>query len=321
MKALNLIYGEEDLLRFEALDALRQKAKNTGFEEREILLVETSFNWQNLAMAFENVSLFAVKKLIEIHIPSGKPGKMGGDELQALPAKLAHRGDLSVVIFLPKLDRSQQQTKWFKTIKEAAEVTEAKAILKTQLPLWIKQRLANYRLRIEEEALLLFADRVEGNLLAASQEIEKMALIYAPDTILGFAEIQQAIAQVARFDIFQLSEAWMKGDLQRLMKLLDGLQEEEIEPVLLLWIISDDIRTLFLFSGAMRKGEDPYAIRKSLRLWGNKLQHVQVAAKRISPRRLISALQQCAQIDRQIKGVEAGDLWLNIHQLLISLAS
>ncbi|QRN40851.1 MAG: DNA polymerase III subunit delta [Neisseriaceae bacterium] len=320
MKPLYVIYGEEDLFRFESLDTIRKKAKAEGYLHREVFRVETNFNWNELWYALESQELFSEKKLLEIHIANGKPGKLGSEQLQFLVDKIQQMEDISVVIFLPKIDRTQIQSKWFKKMAEIADLHEAKTIYPSQLPSWILGRLARYNLKIDKHALMLFSERIEGNLLAANQEIEKMALLHKPGDLIGLDEIQSVIANVARFDIFQISEAWMSGDIVRVLKLLEVLELNGAEPVLMIWVISEDIRTLIRLCGALKQGKTIASVKNSLKLWGNKQYVAQKAIQRISIRRLIWALQECSSIDRQIKGVETGNIWYSVKSLLIDLS-
>ena len=161
---------------------------------------------------------------------------------------------------------------------------------------------------------------MEGNLLAAQQEIDKLALLYPADTFLRFAQIQSMIADVSRFDIFSLAEAWMQGDQKRVIRLCDGLEASGVEAIQLLGLISEDIRTLIRLSGALQQGQHIAALRNRLRLWGSKQQAAQQAINRIRTPRLIQALQECAVIDRAIKGVEKGDVWYGFRKLLSDLS-
>ena len=162
---------------------------------------------------------------------------------------------------------------------------------------------------------------MEGNLLAAAQEIDKLALLYPKGHLLTLAEAENAVANVARFDVFQLSSAWMRGDIRRSAQLLESLQAEGEEPVLLLWSLSEDIRTLIRLSAALKQGRSVQSVRNELRLWGDKQHSAPPAAARISPARLTAALQECARIDRQIKGAEDGDAWDGIKRLIARLAA
>lgn len=313
-----VVYGEEDLLRVESLDAIRAAARRLDYHNREVYTVETGFDWPTLLAGVQSVGLFAEQKLLEIHIPSGKPGKEGGEALLHL-AEQWPQEDTCLVLSLPKLERAQTQSKWFTAWQSKAVMVNARAITLAALPEWIRQRLARHQLDIEDDALALFAEKVEGNLLAARQEIDKLALLLPPGQQARLADAEAAVANVARFDVFQLSAAWMSGDAGRLVRLLDGLAAEGSEPVLLLWAVSEDIRTLMRLLAALKQGQSVAGVRRSLRLWGEKQTLAPLAAQRIGVQRLLAALQQCACIDRKIKGVQEGDAWADIKHLMLSL--
>ena len=320
LQALYILHGEEDLLRIEALDALRTAARQQGYLNRESHTVEGSgFDWASLLAEAGSSSLFADRKLLEIHIPGGKPGKQGGDVLQALAANLPQ--DTVTLLVLPKLDKTQIQSKWFATLAKYGTILEAKAVTPAALPAWIRARLNRNGLNIESDALALFAERVEGNLLAAKQEIEKLALLHPGGHLLTMADAEGAVAEVARFDVFQLSAAWMGGDVRRTVHLVEGLQAEGDEPILHVWALAEDIRTLLRLSAAMKQGKNPQSVRNELRLWGDKLTLAPQAARRIGALRLVAALQECARIDRQIKGAESGCAWDSFRQLAAGLAA
>lgn len=319
LAAAYLIHGEEDLLRLEAIDKIRTGAREQQYSEREVVIIESGFDWSSLLASVQSVGLFADKKLLEIHLPSGKPGKEGAAILQQLAEHLPE--STCLMLILPKLERTQIQSKWFASWAKVAQVFEAKAVSQTALPQWIKKRLAEEKLSIDNDALALFAEKVEGNLLAAKQEIDKIVLIHPAGHIVTLAEAQAAVANVARFDVFQLSAAWMSGNSERMVRLLDGLAAESNEPVLLLWVISEDIRTLLRLLAAQKQGKHLSELRQSLRLWGEKQILAPVAAKRIGVKRLLDALQTCAYIDRQIKGVEEGDAWSEVKHLFLTLTA
>ena len=255
---------------------------------------------------------------MEIHIPNGKPGKNGGEALLSLVENLPD--DTVTVVMLPKLEKAQTQAKWFAAMARQGVVLEAKAVSGNALPAWIKGRLKNAGLDIEADALTLFAERVEGNLLAAKQEIDKLALLHPGGSIISVADAELAVANVARFDVFQLASAWMKGDAVRTLHLLEGLEAEGEEPVLLLWAVAEDIRTLIRLAAAFKQGQSVQSVRNSLRLWGDKQTLAPLAVKRLSVSRLIGALQECARIDRMIKGAEDGDAWAAFRQMVYGLA-
>ncbi|EPF9442987.1 DNA polymerase III subunit delta [Neisseria gonorrhoeae] len=318
LKPLYVIHGEEELLRIEAVDALRAAAKKQGYLNREAYTADASFDWNELLQTAGSAGLFADLKLLELHIPNGKPGKNGGEALQDFAARLPE--DTVTLVLLPKLEKTRLQSKWFAALAAKGEVWEAKPVGAAALPQWIRGRLDKIGLGIEADALALFAERVEGNLLAARQEIDKLALLYPKGHAVNIDEAQTAVANVARFDAFQLAGAWMKGDVPRVCRLLDGLEEEGEEPVLLLWAVAEDVRTLIRLAAALKQGQSIQSVRNSLRLWGDKQTLAPLAVKRISVVRLLDALKTCAQIDRIIKGSEDGDAWTVFKQLVVSLA-
>ena len=322
MNSLNTLYGEEELFRFEALDQLRQQAASAGYYEREIIAIEAQADWDSIPEVLENTSLFASIRLIEIHIPDGKPGNKGAEIIQWIVNKLNSEleGQIMIIFFLPKLDKQQQNSQWFKALQSTGHIIHAKKLEIKHLTAWIKKRLEQKKLTIDQEALYFFAEKVEGNLLAAQQEIDKLALLYPADTFLRFAQIKSMIADVSRFDIFSLAEAWMQGDQKRVVRLCDGLEASGVEAIQLLGLISEDIRTLIRLSGALQQGQHIAALRNRLRLWGSKQQAAQQAINRIRTPRLIQALQECAVIDRAIKGVEKGDVWYGFRKLLSDLS-
>ena len=320
LKPLYVIHGEEDLLRVEALDVLRQAARQQGYLNREVYSADSaSFDWQELLHAAGSMGLFADLKLLEIHIPSGKPGKAGGDALQELAGRLPE--DTAVVLVLPKLERAQMQAKWFAALAKHGVVLEAKAVSGAALPQWIQGRLKQAGLEIEADALSLFAERVEGNLLAAKQEIDKLALLHPRGHLLNMADAEAAVANVARFDVFQLAGAWMSGDAARTARLLEGLEADGEEPVMLLWALAEDIRILIRLTAALKQGQSVQSVRNSLRLWGDKQTLAPMAVRRISIARLLAALQDCAKIDCMIKGAEVGNAWAEFKHLTLELAA
>ena len=320
LKPLYVIHGEEDLLRVEALDVLRQAARQQGYLNREVYSADSaSFDWQELLHAAGSMGLFADLKLLEIHIPGGKPGKAGGDALQELAGRLPE--DTAVVLMLPKLERAQMQAKWFAALAKHGVVLEAKAVSGAALPQWIQGRLKQAGLEIEADALSLFAERVEGNLLAAKQEIDKLAFLHPRGHLLNMADAEAAVANVARFDVFQLAGAWMSGDAARTARLLEGLEADGEEPVMLLWALAEDIRILIRLTAALKQGQSVQSVRNSLRLWGDKQTLAPMAVRRISIARLLAALQDCAKIDCMIKGAEVGNAWAEFKHLTLELAA
>ncbi|MCS3805577.1 DNA polymerase-3 subunit delta [Chromobacterium alkanivorans] len=315
---LYLIHGEEALLALEAADALRQAAREQGYQEREVLTVEAGFDWSQLRDAMSSVSLFAERKLLEIRIPNGKPGTEGAEALQQLAAQPPQ--DTVTLITLPKLERAQQQSKWFLALEKLAVTVEARPVGRAELPSWISRRLKAQGQSLGGEALAFFVDRVEGNLLAARQEVDKLALLY-PAGELTLEQLRAAVANVARFDVFHLSESWLAGDVPRVLRMLDGLMAEGEAPVLVLWSLTEDVRMLLRLRQGLKEGRNARDMARELRLWGDKQRLAEPALRRIGPRKLMTALDECARIDRQIKGVETGDPWQTMRGLAGLLAA
>ncbi|WP_147695012.1 DNA polymerase III subunit delta [Vogesella mureinivorans] len=316
---LYVVYGEEALLALEAADSLRATARQAGYLEREVLTVEGGyFDWSRLRDAMSSVSLFASLKLLEIRIPGGKPGVEGAEALQQLAANPPQ--DTITLIQLPKLDKTQQKAKWFVALEKHAVLVEARPVNRNDLPAWISRRLKAQGQSVAHDSAAFFADRVEGNLLAAKQEIDKLALLY-PKGELSLADIRDAVANVARFDVFHLSESWLAGDTARATRMLDGLEAEGEAPVLVLWSFTEDVRMLIKLGRGLKEGRQVRDMAGELRLWGDKQKLATPAVQRIGPRRLTDALAACARIDRQIKGVEQGDAWHSLKRLAASLAA
>jgi DNA polymerase-3 subunit delta len=221
--------------------------------------------------------------------------------------------DTVTLVVLPRLDRPQQQTKWFQALEKAAVVIHAAAIERSALPGWISRRLQAQGQRFNPEALALFVDRVEGNLLAARQEVDKLALLY-PAGELTLAMLREAVSNVARFDVFHLSESWLSGDGARAARMLEGLEAEGETPVLVLWSFAEDVRMLLRLRQGLKDGRNIRDMARELRLWGNKQKLAEPALRRIGARKLMSALEACARIDQNIKGVAQGNAW---HQFKV----
>jgi DNA polymerase III subunit delta len=309
---LYLIHGEEALLALEAADLIREAARKQGYTEREVLTVESGFDWSQLTDAMTSVSLFASQKILEVRVPGGKPGTEGAEALTRLAAHPPE--DTVVLVILPKLERQQQQSKWFQALEKAGTVLHASAVDRAALPGWIGRRLQAQGQTPSPEALAFFSDRVEGNLLAARQEIDKLGLLY-PHGELSLDMLREAVANVARFDVFHLSESWLAGNGARAARMLEGLEAEGEAPVLVLWSFTEDIRMLLRLRQGLKDGRNPRDMARELRLWGSKQKLAEPALRRIGPRKLMNALETCSRIDRQIKGVEQGEPWRTLHVL------
>jgi DNA polymerase-3 subunit delta len=313
---LYVIASDEHLLALEAADKIRRAARANGYSERDVLSVERSFKWGELLAANQALSLFGDKKLIELRIPTGKPGKDGGAALQSYVKDLSP--DNLTLITLPKLDWQTAKAAWVASLQQAAVYIEIPTIERAQLPAWIGARLAAQGQSVDRQGLDFIADRVEGNLLAAHQEIQKLGLLHEPGK-LTFEQVHDAVLNVARYDVFKLSEAMLAGDAARLVRMLEGLKGEGEALPLVLWAVAEEIRTLLKLKAAMAQGRPLGALLKENRIWGPRERMMEPALRRISLATLEAALQDAAQVDKMIKGLRAkrfaGDAWDAMLQL------
>lgn len=319
---LYVITSDEHLLALEAADKVRRAAKEQGFYEREILTVERSFKWGALLAANQSQSLFGDKKLIDLRIPTGKPGKDGGQALQDYVANLSP--DNLTLITLPKLDWATQKAAWVSSLQQAAVYIDIPLVERNHLPNWISQRLALQQQSADRQSLDFIADRVEGNLLAAHQEIQKLALLH-PAGKLSFEQIHDAVLNVARYDVFKLNEAMLAGDVARLSRMLNGLKGEGEALPLVLWAMAEEIRTLLKLKSGMQQGRPLSALLKEYRIWGPREKLMDPALRRVSLQTLQTALQEASQVDKMVKGLRAkafaGDAWDALLQLGLKVAT
>jgi DNA polymerase-3 subunit delta len=315
---LYVIHGDEPLQSLEAADAIRAKAREQGYTEREVLAVERSFDWSLLAASGANLSLFSSKKLIELRIPGGKPGTEGAPAIVQYCSTLV--ADVLTIVTLPKLDRRAQDTAWFKALTRAGVLINTFQVERAQLPQWIAARLGRQKQKAGPETLQFLADSVEGNLLAAHQEIQKLGLLFPPGE-LAFDAVCGAVLNVARYDAFKLNEAMLAGDTARLARMLDGLKSEGEAPPKILWVLSEEIRAVAKIQAGLAQGEDLRRLYGNNRVWGDARQRgVAEAARRLKSAALGQALRHAARIDRTIKGLARGDVWDELLQLCLRFA-
>lgn len=317
LRPLYVLTGDEPLAQRECLDALRATARREGHEERTSLSVERNFNWQQINAFAQSMSLFASKRLLEISIASGKPGADGSKALQALAAQ--PMADTVVIILLPKLDRDGKNSSWFAALEQAGVSLALQEPPAAQLSDWIAHRLALQQQQTDRETLEFLALQVEGNLLAADQEIQKLGLLYPPG-MLSAAAVREAVLNVSRYDAFQLGEAVLAGDTERTLHILRGLQDEGAQPVAvmnpLIWVL----RPLARIKQAQARGENLASAMQQARIYGERQTLVRRAIARLSLRQLQAALLKLADIDKTAKGVMFGDAWLEISRLCFGLA-
>ena len=315
---LYIFSGDEPLLMMEAMDQLRAIAKKQSYTEREVLLQERGFDWSALLSAGQTMSLFGDKRWLELRIPTGKPGRDGADALKQFAAQIEsltsgpEGPDTVVCIILPRLDGKTKTSAWFSALDEAGMAIQIDSLDRSQLPQWIAGRLKRQNQEVESgpegmRALEFVADQVEGNLIAAHQEIQKLGLLY-PTGKLSEEQIRTAILKVARYNVFELTEAMLAGDLPRLNRMLDGLKGEGEPLVLILWSVTEELRLLSKLKAASDAGESVQQLMRSNRVWGNKERLYPAALRRVQPLKLRRAMQVAAGLDRQVKGLHAADL-------------
>jgi DNA polymerase III subunit delta len=314
---LYVFSGDEPLLMMEAMDQLRSKARQLGYTEREVMLQERGFDWSALLNAGQTMSLFGDRRWIELRIPTGKPGRDGVDALKQFSAQIAAQSNTDgpetiVCIVLPRLDMKTKSSAWFSSLDEAGMAVQIDSLDRSYLPSWIAGRLQKQGQSIQsgpegQRALEFIAEQVEGNLIAAHQEIQKLGLLY-PAGELSEEQVRSAILKVARYNVFELSEAMLAGDLPRVNRMLDGLKGEGEPLVLILWSVTEELRLLSKLKMASDAGESVQQLLRANRVWGNKERLYPAALKRIQSSRLRQAVQIAAGLDRQSKGLQAAEL-------------
>lgn len=335
LKSLYTIHGDEPLLQQELLDTIRTTARQQGYTERTSHTVAGAhFDWSEVLAAGGTLSLFADKQIVEVRIPSGKPGKEGSTALQQL-AEMAQGNDTTLsIVMLPRMDKMSKSSAWFAALENFGVTLQVDPIERQVLPQWIAQRLAAQGQRVAageegQRTLQFFADRVEGNLLAAHQEIQKLGLLYPLDGanggVLGFEQVESAVLNVARYDVFKLSEAVLAGQAIRVQRMLDGLQAEGEAEVLVHYTLAEDIRALKRVKDALGQGRPlPLALREQ-RIWGPRERLFERVLPRLSEAALSQLLQSAHVVDGIVKGLKQPDWpasgWQALHRLALQLCT
>ena len=330
LRPLYTLHGDEPLQLQEAADAIRAAARAAGHTERSVYTVQGAhFDWSSVLAAGGSLSLFADKQLIDIRIPSGKPGKDGSVAIQQIAENAAHDANTLTIFTLPRLDAATKKGAWFSALDANGTTIQIDPIERAALPQWIAQRLALQNQRVAsgeagQRTLQFFADRVEGNLLAAHQEIQKLGLLQ-PAGELSFEVVEQAVLNVARYDVFKLSEAILAGQLPRVVRMLDGLQAEGTAEVLVHWTLSEDIRNLKRAKDAMSSGQPLPMVLRSLRIWGAKEKLFERVLPRLTPNAAVRLLHSAHVVDGIVKGLPAdgwpAQPWQALRKLAVDMAS
>ncbi len=325
LKPLYAVHGDEPLLVQEAADAIRAAARAAGFAERKVFTVSGAhFDWSGVLGAAQAMSLFAERQLIEIRIPSGKPGTDGSQALQRCAQTPAD--DVLTLVLLPRLDGQQLRSGWFAALDAAGVTVRVDAVERRDLPRWIAQRLAAQGQRVAdgeegERTLAFFADRVEGHLLAAHQELQKLALLH-PGGVLSFEQVEQAVLNVARYDVFKLGEAVLGAQVARALRMLDGLRAEGEAPVLVHWTLAADLLALQQVRRALDAGRPlPIALREA-RVWGARERLFERALAQLDERTLARLVEAASVCDGIVKGLKHPhwplDPWDALRRLVLA---
>ncbi|MGC3979942.1 MAG: DNA polymerase III subunit delta [Steroidobacteraceae bacterium] len=314
-----LLTGDEPLLLGEACDQVREAAKARGFNERQVFFVERGFDWQEVRASAQAMSLFAEQRLIEIRLAGASPGNEGGEVLGDIAAQGAT--DLLVMVVAEKLDARSLSTKWVTAIEKNGLLVQIWPIETAQLPAWVERRLQRAGLKVETGVAALIAERVEGNLLAAQQEIDKLALLRGGNQEpLTTDNVLDLVADSARYDVLQLGLAAMQGNAARALRILDGLQEEGIDAVLVLWGVNKDLQWLARVAFNVARGQSADSAIFAAGVWKPRQAAMKQAAARLKLPAIRAMLVDAAQVDAAIKGVNRRDPWVELRGLVARLA-
>jgi DNA polymerase-3 subunit delta len=312
-----IITGDEPLLAQEAADAIRTKARKEGFLERDMFHAEGNFDWNQIINESNALSLFSDKKILEIRITSGKPGDKGSAAICELCSN--PNPDNLLLVIVPKLDSGTQNSKWVKALDALGGNIQVWPVDVKQMPRWIQQRLRAAHINANQEAVQILADRVEGNLLAAVQEIEKLKLL-APDGAVDGNTMSSVVADSARYNVFEFVDKILIGDAQSAARSLRGLQNEGTEIIPLLWAVTRELRILVKASELVASGEHSDRALKSSGVWEKRIPLFRSALQRLRPAHLRMLLRQAGAIDRGIKGMRKADVWDEMATLVLSFA-
>lgn len=312
-----LLTGDEPLQLGEAADAIRKQARAEGYSGRDILDAGKNFDWNELGAEANSLSLFAERRILDLRLASAAIGKGGSQAL----VDYAERPptDTLLLITCPKLDRSQQNSKWVKTLDQTGVMLQIWPIDGPRLQPWIERRLRQHGLIPEPEVVPMLAERVEGNLLAAAQEIDKLLLLNGPG-VISPAQLTEAVADSARFDVFGLVDNALLGQPARVVRMLNGLRAEGVPPAVVLWALAREIRQLASMAFDMEKGSSADQVIASHRVWNQRKTIVRQGLTRLRRRRWQQLLATCARTDRTIKGQEKGDPWELLRTITLAMA-
>lgn len=314
LASVYLISGDEPLQMGEAADAVRASARNNGFTSREVMEQRSDFSWNDLAIAADSLSLFSEQRLIDLRLSSAKIGAEGS---KALTAYVERPPDNTLLLITcPKLDRAQLGSKWVRSIEKAGALVQIWPVDRSRLQPWIEQRLRKLGLAPGPDVVSLLAERVEGNLLSAAQEIEKLRLLNGPGPVSP-EQLTDSVLDSARFDVYALVDAALQGNLARVYRMLNGLRDEGVAEPVVLWALAREIRLLARMAFEITAGNTVEPVLAKYRVWDKRKPFIRQGLKRFDVRQWQSLLQECADVDRVLKGQEA---FSNPWEALLSLS-
>jgi len=312
-----LVAGPESLLVEEASDSIRSAVKQHGIDERVVIEADGRFDWDRLTQATETGSLFATRRLVELRLPTGKPGKEGG---QALRDWAATQHDDVLLIKSQAWEIASEKTAWFKAIDAQGVFVPCWNIKAHQLPQWIERRLSAKGLRLDQACAQFLAERLEGNVLAAAQEIERLALLFPSGHHLRLEELKASVADNARFDAYRFTELVMRGQTGQALRSIRVLRNADTPPPAIIWALSRELQTLAAFMGLRRKQPAEAAFR-ALRVWPARQAPLEAAAKRLSSHAIGQALADLSRLDRMSKSNAAHRFWVGLERVCVALTS
>ena len=312
-----LVSGDEPLQLLEAADAIRQRARALGFSERQVLDVGRDFDWNELAHAGASLSLFSEQRIIELRLGSTSPGKDGGQALTDFCAR--QDGGTLLLITADKIEKKQQQARWFKVLDEAGVVIQIWPVESGQLPAWIARRMERHGKRMDADAADLIAQRVEGNLMAACQEVDKLALLVEAPAV-SLADVARAVTDSARYDVFDMLDASLAGNGGRVSTMMRGLRQEGAEPMAVFGACMYELRRLCVMTVAAAAGVPHDRILAENRVWNQHAPAVRAALARISTARSARFLREAAHVERVLKGAIRLDPWFVLEGFLLRIA-
>ncbi len=311
------VYGDELLLVQEAADAIRAAARAQDYSEREVFNVDKDFDWYKLTESSNNLSLFAERRILEVRMPTGKPGDAGGKALREYAARPTE--DTLLLIVSGKLDAQQRKSKWVTDLEAAGVGIPIWPVDAQHLPQWIRGRMQSRGLQPTPEAVQVLAERVEGNLLACAQEIDKLKLLVG-DGAVDVAAVTAAVADSARFDVFGLVDSALAGEPERSVRMLAGLRGEGVEPALVVAMLARELRSLAAMAWEIGRGATAGAVMARHRVWPKRQPVVGKALDRLGGGAGFSLLSDCARLERVVKGRAPGNPWDELVQLCLRLA-